>query len=298
MDLWRRKLEAGHIVLLDGGTGSELRRRGVPFSERAWSGLAPDTSAELLTEIHLDYIAAGAEIVTTSTFGTLRFVLEAAGAGERFETINRAAVAAALEARARTRNDIGIAGALSCMPPGFDVSAYPSPERESAAYRELADLFATLGVDLLLLEMLEDTTHAPRVCAAARASGLPFWAGLSCRRGAGGELVAFDDPGRPLAEILDAVLDYEPLGVNIMHTPLDAVGPALEAVRGRWSGWLGAYPEIAYREDPDAGDVASVSPEHFAEEAIGFAAAGARLLGGCCGTAPGHIEALKERLGR
>ena len=138
VDLWRRKLEAGHIVLIDGGMGSELRRRGVAFSEQAWSGLAADSHRDLLTELHLEYIASGAEIVTTNTFGTSRFVLEAAGVGDRFEEINRCAVEAALRARERSRSDVGIAGSISCMPPGFDVGAYPSPAAERAAYRELA----------------------------------------------------------------------------------------------------------------------------------------------------------------
>ena len=117
--------------MLDGGTGSELRRRGVRLDEAAWSGLASLTHYDVLREVHADYIAAGADVITTNTFGTTRFVLEAAGYGERFATINRRAVDAAREARDASGRDVAIAGSMSCLPPRFDVRAYPDEARSA-----------------------------------------------------------------------------------------------------------------------------------------------------------------------
>ena len=74
-DTWLRKLTTGGVVLLDGATGGELRRRGVPLDSTAWSGVAPLTHFDTLRAIHADYIAAGADVITTNTFGTSRFVL-------------------------------------------------------------------------------------------------------------------------------------------------------------------------------------------------------------------------------
>ncbi len=285
---WRDKLAAGEPLLLDGGVGSELRRRGVPLDAVAWSALAPLTHYELLRAIHADYIAAGADIVTTSTFATTRFVLDAAGRGGEFAAVNARAVAAAQEARAASGRDVAIAGSMSCLPPGFDVHAYPDEHAESAAYLELAETLAEAGADLLLLEMMQEARHAPLACAAARTVGLPVWLGVSCRIGAGGALVGFDFPLVPLAATLDALLPFAPDAVAVMHSPVAAVAPALQEIRSRWCGPLGAYPEIG----DGAPTPHAPTPEELAALARGWIAGGTRIVGGCCGTEPAHIRAL------
>ena len=281
-DVWRAKLEAGGVVLIEGGTGSELRRRGVALDARAWSGPAALSRPDTLTAIHSDYIRAGADVITTNTFGTTRFVLEAAGLGERFESINRASVDAARRACEIAGRPVAIAGSISCLPPGFDPTRYPDASAERAAYAELASLLAELGVDLLVLEMMEDTVHAPRACEAVRGVGLPFWLGVSARTGARG-LVAYDFAQIPFGDVLDALLGYAPAVVNIMHTPPETVGPALAMLAEKWSGPAGAYPEVT-------GD----SPARLAGWAGGWLRAGACVLGGCCGTTPEHVSALRR----
>src|SRR5688500_9728291 len=206
MSGWKDAREPGRTLVLDGGTGSALRRRGMTPDPVVCRALAPLTHYELLRAIHLDYISAGADVVTTSTFATTRFVLEAAGRGADFEAINARAVAAAREARDASGREVAIAGSISCLPPGFDVHAYPDESTERAAYLELAETLAEAGVDLLALEMLQETQHAPLACDAARAVGLPVWLGVSCRLGAGGALVGYDFPLVPLGECLDALL--------------------------------------------------------------------------------------------
>ncbi len=285
---WRDKLAAGEPLLLDGGVGSELRRRGVPLDATAWSALAALTHYELLRAIHADYIAAGADVVTTSTFATTRFVLDAAGRGGEFAAANAHAVAAAQEARAASGRDVAIAGSISCLPPRFDVHAYPDENAESAAYLELAETLAEAGVDLLLLEMMQEARHAPPACAAARTVGLPVWLGVSCRIGAGGALVGFDFPLVPLAATLDALLPFAPDAVAVMHSPVAAVAPALQQISSRWRGPLGAYPEIG----DGAPTPHAPTPEDLAALARGWIAGGARIVGGCCGTEPAHIRAL------
>src|SRR5690606_38527646 len=139
----------------------------------------------------------------------------------------------------------GEAGAGACGPRcrdrGIDLvlparvrcRTLPPPRDERAGYEELASLLAELGVDLLVLEMMEDETHARRACDAVRAVGLPFWLGVSARRRTDGAVVAYDFPDTPLDAVLDALLGYAPAVVNVMHTPLDDTGAALAAVRAR-----------------------------------------------------------------
>jgi len=285
---WQDTLSTGGTLVLDGGTGSELRRRGMALDAETWSALAPLTHYELLRGIHADYIAAGADVVTTSTFATTRFVLEAAGRSEDFALINGRAVAAAREARDASGRDVGLAGSISCLPPRFDVHAYPDENAESAAYLELAETLAEAGADLLLLEMMQETRHAPLACAAASTVGLPVWLGVSCRSGVGGALVGFDFPLVPLAATLDALLPFAPDAVAVMHSSVATVAPALREIRTHWRGLLGAYPEIA----DGAPTSHALSPEELAPEARNWIAGGARIVGGCCGTTPDHIRAL------
>ena len=281
---WQRPLKRGGTLVLDGGTGTELRRRGMTLGDATWSALASLTHYELLRTIHADYIAAGADVITTNTFATTRFVLAAAGYGDEFVSINARAVAAAREARDAAGRDVAIAGSISCLPPRFDAHAYPNQAAESGAYFELAETLAEAGVDLLLLEMMQETRHAPVACAAARAVGLPVWLGVSCRRGAANVLVGFDFPLVPLAACLDALLPLGAAAVNVMHSPVDATESALRAIAARWRGPFGAYPEIA-----ESGDMA---PAAFAAQAREWIASGAQIVGGCCGTTPQHIRAL------
>jgi S-methylmethionine-dependent homocysteine/selenocysteine methylase len=286
------------VRILDGGFGSELRRRGAALSAQCWSAGTNLTQADLVFDIHADYVRAGADIVTANTFATSRFVLAAAGLDSRFDEINRAAIAAARRAADSAQRTVCVAASISCLPPSFDAGAYPDSDAEYAAYSELAECFVENGADLILLEMMQDTEHAPRACRAARAAGLPFWIGISCRLSPRDEtLVAFDDLELPFAAMLDAVLPFEPEGFAVMHSPIDAIGPALEVLRGRWSGALGAYAEIPYPEDPSASAAVAIGPADYGRVARGWIERGATLVGGCCGTTPAHIEALSGLAG-
>ena len=91
-DALHRKLQAGQLVILDGATGTELERRGVPMHELAWSGMALDTHPDVVREVHQDYIAAGADIITTNTFATLGLSLRGTEFENRVVEMNRTGV--------------------------------------------------------------------------------------------------------------------------------------------------------------------------------------------------------------
>ncbi len=287
---WRRKLKRDEVVLLDGGTGSELRRRGVPISDVAWSGPAVLTHPAVVRDIHAAYVDAGAEVIIANTFATSRFLLKAAGFGEAFETANRRAVKLAQEAAQLGNARVAVAGSLSNLPPAMDIRRYPPAEEEADDLRSQAALLAHAGVDLIALEMLQDTHHAARALAAALATGLPVWLGVSARL-VDGELRCFDFPERRFAEVLDALVAMRPDVVNIMHTELAAVAPAIDAVRERFDGPVGVYPETDPRERATPAVL-----DRFVACAEAWRRQGARLFGGCCGTTPKHIAALRAWL--
>ncbi len=310
-------------LLLDGGTGSELRRRGVWLDERTWSAGAVERHADLLRRIHLDYLHAGADVITANTFAASPIVLDAAGLMDQFEAINRLAIAAAQDAvktvelkrgdalagpadpsaataavqRYATGGRARVAASLSCYPPGGAATRWPSPAAELAAYRQSVALFEDAGTDLIVVEMMQEPRHAAGACAAAADSGLPFWLGLSCRR-VGSGLAGFDYPDASFVATLSALADFGPDAITVMHAPLDTVDEALGIIRSQGHSRFGAYPALPYPADPSPPDLPHdpVSPARLAAHARRWLDAGASIIGGCCGSTPSHIRALRAAI--
>lgn len=294
---WKETLDRGDVLLIDGGMGTELQRRGVPMDEVAWSGTAVFTNPDAVRETHEDYIRAGSRVITTNTFGSTRQMLEPAGFGDQVEAVHRDAVKLAMQARDNVgEQSVAIAGSISTEPPSFDRDAFLSPEKELAAYREAANLLAESGVDLIALEMINETAHAARAMEAALETKLPVWLGVGCKKRDDGKIVSFDHTDLDFVTVLDALIPLGPTVVNIMHSEIRAVPEAIELLRERWSGPIGVYPESGHFTQPHWNFVDVISPEDLVTEALGWVSAGARLLGGCCGTSPEHIRALKAAL--
>jgi S-methylmethionine-dependent homocysteine/selenocysteine methylase len=290
---WKETLDAGDVLLIDGGMGTELQRRGVPMDEVAWSGAAVFTNPDAVRETHEDYIRAGSRVITTNTFGSTRQMLEPAGYGDQVEAVHRNAVKLAKQARDNVgEHFVAIAGSISTEPPSFDRNAFLSPEKELEAYREAAGLLEEEGVDLIALEMINETTHAARAMQAALETKLPGWLGVGCKKREDGKIVSFDHADLEFATVLDALIPLGPTVVNIMHSEITAVPEAIELVRERWSGPIGVYPESGHFTQPYWNFVDVISPADLVTEALGWVVADARLLGGCCGTGPDHIKAL------
>lgn len=294
---WQERLDADEIVLIDGATGTELQRRGVPMDKLAWSGIAVVTHADVVREIHEDYIRAGSQIVITNTFGSTRQMLEPAGYGDLVEVVHRDAVRLARQAcRNAGAHAVSVAGSISTEPPGFDRGAFFPPDKEFACYQEAAGLLADAGVDLIALEMMVETIHAPLAFEAALETKLPVWLGIGCRKTKDGRIVSFDHTDMELSVVLDALIPMGPSVVNIMHSEIGAIPEAIALVRERWSGPIGVYPESGYFTKPHWNFVDVISPADLVTEALGWVAAGVRLLGGCCGTSPDHILALRAAM--
>ena len=294
------RLRGGPLMLLDGAMGTELERRGVPMHRVAWSAAALETHPDTVRQVHEDYIAAGAEVITANSFGASRHVLEPAGLGARVAELNRRAIALAREARDRAAagREVWVAGSISSFIAEADLKNRPSPKAARASYAEQAGLLAEAGADLLLLEMMRDIDYSRLAVECAVATGLPVWIGYTCRLTEEGEVVLRGRDGEiPLAEAIGPVSEPGGALLAVMHSELDAVPPALDVLKERWPGPLGAYPHSGDFVMPNWLFDDIVAPEDFAQTAAGWAKR-VRLLGGCCGIGPEHIRALAGRLGR
>lgn len=298
----QRRLRHGEIVILDGGTGTELEKRGAAMHPDAWCGPASLDNVGLLERVHLDYMDAGAEIIATNTFASSRMLLRRAGLDHKFYEINRAAIDAALRAREKSGlGDTLVAGSLSHMVPLVsgtilpDRSRFPSRMEMSDAFEELAQLFREEGCDLIVLEMMFDPERMELAFTAARNSGLPVWAGLSARAGKGHTLLSYaQDIDIPFQEVLGVLEDFDVAAAGVMHTGSHLIEQGIEILKESFVGPLIAYPDSGYMKKlPNWQFEEIISPEELLGFARSWVGQGVQVVGGCCGLSPHHIAALR-----
>ena len=173
-----KRLQIGAQVMIDGGTGTEVERRGVPQLENAWNGGGALSHPDIVRGIHMDYISHGAEIVISNTFATSRNLLEDAGVPELFTDYNRRGIELACEARdAMDRQDVLVAGGISHW--SFS-GRLPSLDDLRDGASEQTKIMERAGADLIMLEMMIEIPRMLAVLEGAQTSGLPVWVGFSC----------------------------------------------------------------------------------------------------------------------
>jgi S-methylmethionine-dependent homocysteine/selenocysteine methylase len=305
------RLADGELVIIDGGTGTQLQAEGVPMDDVAWCARANLEQPDVVQRVHEAYIRAGAEVIIANTFAASRAALEPAGLGSRVAEANRSAVGAALRAReAAAYRPVAVAGSMSSFcPVAMDARAVDSPLSAHAAddprfptladYREQAELLAEAGVDLIALEMIDGRGYGRAALQAAAETGLPVWLGISPLRLDDGTVGTFPErgDGDSFADLLSALVDPAPDAITVMHAKPEVVPDAIEIIRGHFAGPVGAYAETGDWAPPNW-VFDGLTPSDYLREATAWAGRGAQLIGGCCGTGPEHIRVLADGLAR
>ena len=276
------RLRSGQPIVADGGMGALLAgmTSGLRCPEEA-NLKAPES----VVAVHASYIRAGAELIETNTFGANRRKLAAGLLDHEFEAINSAAVRLAREARDVSGKDVLIAGSIG---PLGELEVFDTSEHASS-YAEQAQILEGRGVDLFMLETFFDLDELVAAIAAVRqTSSLPIVA-----------LLTFDDDAETAGgiEASAAAAALVRLGVAAIGTNHGA-GPhaaltALDAMRDAGLP-LAALPNIGLASIVGGRVVYPHStPEYFSDFAAQAASLGARIVGGCCGTTPAQIEAIR-----
>jgi homocysteine S-methyltransferase len=299
-DVLSAKLARGETIILDGGTGTELERRGARMSEETWCAAATLTDQPIIREVHRDYIQAGAEVVTANTFASSVLSLDYHGKLGELEAIDTTAVRLAREAVAASgvTHPVAVAGSFSVMRPvivGSDRSMPPDAWTEGRARPLLerkAQVLKDAGVDLILMEMMRDCDHSLWATEAAVATGLPVWVGISVERRPDGALAGFGRNDCTLEEMVAPLMATGVKACSIMHCNVNDVTPALDIIAKYWQGPLGAYPESGFFKMPSWQFVDIIAPDALVEAAREWRDRGVTILGGCCGIGPEHIAAL------
>src|SRR5437762_717226 len=289
-----------HPLLCDGAMGTLLYARGIAY-ERCFDELNL-TRPALIQGIHREYISAGAQIIDTNTFGANRVKLDGYQLGDRVREINSRAVRLAREAREISGQPVFVAGAVG--PSGQPLQA-PNEQRLSelrGIFREQIEALLEGGADLLILETFSSLAELRQaVLAAQEAGGVPIVAQMSFYED--GHTLSGQSAARVAAVLND-------LGVNVMGTNC-SVGPA--ATLDVMQEMISAIKQLGddlqptpalFSAQPNAGLPTRIgnrffymaTPDYFADYALRFAQAGVHLIGGCCGTTPRHIAAMRKAL--
>jgi 5-methyltetrahydrofolate--homocysteine methyltransferase len=281
----RARLGQG-VLLLDGGMGSLLMAAGLERGRAPewWNLEHPDR----VKAAHRAYAEAGSDVVHTNTFGASPPKLKAAGLAGRCREVVAAAVALARNASTLVAGDVGPTGLM--LPPVGEASV----DQIGDAFRQQAEALAEAGADLISIETMYDLREAMAAVEAARATGLPVLASMTFEARKRGFFTIMGDPlGASLAALADAGADA--VGCNCSVTSSVMVGMVAEARRSV-SARLVAQPNAGQPRVTPTGTAYDVSPEEFARDLTAMVAAGASLVGGCCGTTPEHIRSARAAL--
>ena len=296
----KNKLDNGDVVLLDGGTGSEIERLGVEMNDLAWCGIAHVDYPDVVRRVHESYIHAGADVIIANTFGTAPHVLKRLGLEDQIAQVNQSAVAVALAARDNCGRNVCVAASISSMP-ALDDFFVPKTDDVSEGFIRQAELLAEAGAELIIAEMVREVDVAGMIIPAARATGLPVWTGFSASTNDAGLLTNYESPVRddetvPFRPMAQDVLELGCDAAGVMHTSVHNTGPALTELSELWDGPMFAYAESGHFVPPSWKFEDIISPPDYVDYARQWIDEGVRIIGGCCGMGPEHIRVLNENL--
>ena len=282
------KLLADGPVVTDGAWGTQLQQRGLPV------GACPDAwnldQPERVQQVARAYVEAGSQVILTNTFGANRFVLARHGLEEKVAEINRAGVEISKRAaadRALVFASIGPSGVMLMM-------GEVSPEELQEAFADQARAIAGGGADGIVVETMADPAEARLAVAAARETGLPVVGCMTFDSGANNDRTMMGTTPEQAAEQLTAA-GADCIGSNCGQgiSGFVEICRRLRAAAGLpvWIKANAGLPEMV-----DGETVYTQTPEQFAEHVPELIAAGASFVGGCCGTTPEFIRAVRARL--
>lgn len=278
-------------MLADGAMGTMLHARGVGF-DKCFDELNL-TNPVAVAEIHREYIEAGAQLIITNTFSANRYKLSKHGLQEDVVAINRAGVELARRVVAASFKEVLIAGGVG--PLGVRIAPYGRVKREEAreAFAEQIRALAEAGADLIVIETMSDIYEIQEAIKAAKEScALPIIASVTFTRD--DRTLLGDDPAKVARRIADAGADV--IGVNCSGGPSQLLRILKQMRQAAPSGRFWVKPNAGWPEQVGGRIMYPADADYFGDYALSFREAGANMVGGCCGTTPQHISAMKKAL--
>jgi homocysteine S-methyltransferase len=276
-------------VLCDGAMGTLLYSKGI-FINRCYDELNL-SQPDLVRGIHHEYLQAGAEIIETNTFGANSFRLARHSLADKVRDVNQ--MGARLAREAAKSFDVWVAGSVGPLGTRIEPLGKTSFAEARQAFREQIEALAEGGVDLLMLETFGYLEELHQAMLAAKDVGgkLPLVVQVTIDED--GNCLDGADPETFVPRLEEWGADV--IGCNCSVGPV-AMLDAIERVRALTSLPLAAQPNAGIPRSVEGRNIYLCSPEYMASYARKFVAAGARIVGGCCGTTPDHIRVMKSAL--
>ncbi len=293
-------LHPPEVLLLDGGFGRELHFRGVEVPQTIWSAGALITAPEVVQQIHLDYILAGADVITTNTYGLIRSDLIKEGIEKDFAALNILACRLAVKAREISAREVAIAGSLPPLGGSFRPDLVGPLEELEAMYYEQVELLAP-HVDLLLCETMSSAAEGNAAVKAACRSGKPVWVAWTLHEDRSGNLRS----GETIDDAMAALEGLPVDGCLANCCSPESITNAMSQMVGTGARWTGGYANTFTAIPNDwllDGDKetdgllslrSDLDPDSYAVHVRNWLEAGATVVGGCCGTRPEHTAAMR-----
>ncbi len=284
------KLESG-VLLADGAMGTTLFSRGIPFTV-CYEELNA-SRPELIAEIHRSYIQAGSQMIETNTFGANRYRLAKYGLEDKVRAFNLKAAKLAREVRDSSGESVLVAGSVGPLGSSRGSGAI-QPDAMRAAFREQIEALMEGGVDFLVLETFYDYQQMVHALSVAKAiTDLPVVAQMTFSED--GHTFSGHTPAEAMTMLRAQGADV--IGLNCHIGPQGALS-VLEQLAETQPGfpYLSVMPNAGAPEQIEGRLFYHATPEYFASYVPRFVEAGAKILGGCCGTTPEHIAAMRDAL--
>ncbi|HEU5350610.1 MAG TPA: bifunctional homocysteine S-methyltransferase/methylenetetrahydrofolate reductase [Terracidiphilus sp.] len=286
---------ADRPILADGAMGTVLYARGI-YIHRCYDELNL-SDPNLILAVHEEYLQAGAEVLETNTFGANRFRLARHGLGSRVAEINAAGVRIARQAAAHLKEkqagDAWVAGAIGPLGVRLEPLGKTGLDEARAAFSEQIRALAGAGVDFLIAETMPALNEAREALLAAQeaAPDLPILVMVTVDD----ENNCLDGSSAQQAAALLTEWGADAIGVNCSTGPTSVL-TAIEAMRSATSLPVAAMPNAGMPRAVEGRNIYLCSPEYMASFARKAIAAGAQFVGGCCGTTPHHIRAMRSAM--
>jgi len=290
-----QEMFAGRTILCDGAMGTTLYARGV-FINRCYDELNL-SQPDLVRSVHEDYLQAGAELIETNTFGANAFRLLRYGFQDQVFAINKAGSEIARQAVAQLQDKQAgkawVAGAIGPLGVHLEPLGKTGLDEARAAFAEQIRGLVAGGVDLLVIETIVALNEAEQAIHAARevAPNLPVLAMITVDEDAN----CLDGASPETAAARLAAAGADAIGCNCSAGPATVL-TAIERMSAVTSLPLAAMPNAGTPRAVDGRNIYLCSPEYMASFARKFLKAGAQFIGGCCGTTPNHIRAIKSAI--
>lgn len=278
-------------LVFDGAMGTMLHSRGESFE-----GCLDElniSKPDLVAEVHREYIEAGAQIITTNTFGANRFKLGEHGLADQMDDINCAGGQLARQVIADSGKDVLLAGDIG--PLGVRLAPFGRVSKAEAkeAFAEQIKAIAGCGLDLLVIETISDLYEIEAAIEAAReVCDLPVLASLTFTRD--DRTLLGDTPKKAARKLYDAGTDV--IGVNCSEGPAQLLRIMRQMKAQLPDARFCVMPNAGWPERVGGRIMYPAGPEYFGDYALAYRQAGANLIGGCCGTTPAHIRAIRTAL--